>query len=126
MSASTERIAIWILEALKAEWERDPSHLTCRTDAVLLGSLKPKHNIGDADISRGINFLVSRSMLSAVNRSEGRASFPSERGFEYLAAHISSEAARRKEAFDRRFRVYAVIVAIIATACAVVGLLLKL
>ena len=111
---------------MKEEWERDQSHLTCRTESEVLTPLKARHGIEDADLDRAINFLVPRGMLSAVNRKDGRATFPSELGFDLLAEHIASEKKRAKEDFDRRFRVYAVIVAIIAAICAVVGMLLKL
>ena len=110
---------------MKEEWERDPSHLTCRTESVVLGPLKSKHKIEDSDIVRGINFLAPPGMLSAVKRNDGRATFPSQIGFDFLAEHIASEKKRTKEEFDRRFRVYAVIVAIIALAATVVGMLMK-
>src|SRR5207249_7769855 len=71
MAASTDQIAIWILMALKEEWERDPSHLTCRIESVVLGPLKSKHKIEDADITRGIRFLVDHRML---DRSEEHTS----------------------------------------------------
>ena len=96
MHAPTEQIAIWILMALKEEWEHDPSHSTGRTESVVLGPLKSKHNIEDADISRGIRFLASRRMLQAVNREDGRATPPSPVGLEYLAAHIAQHLASNK------------------------------
>ena len=78
MAATTEQIAIWILAALKTESERDSSLLTCRTESEVLGPLKSKHRIEDSDIGRGIKFLVERRMLKAVDRSDGRATLPSE------------------------------------------------
>jgi hypothetical protein len=125
MAASTEQIALWILAALKEERERDPSRLTCRTEAIVLGPLKSKHKIEDADITRGIKYLMGRRALDAVNRKDGRATLPNEIGLEILAEHLASEKKRTKEEFDRRFRVYAVIVAIIAVAATVVGMLMK-
>ncbi len=112
--------------ALKEEWERDPSHLTCRIESVVLGPLKSKHKIEDADITRGIRFLIDHRMLDAVNRNDGRATLPNPTGFEYLAAYLASEKKRSKDEFDRRFRVYAVIIAVIAAVIALVTLLRKL
>ena len=114
MAATTEQIAIWILRALKDEWERDPSLLTCRTEAVVLGPFKAEFKISDTDIDRGMNFLVSRGMLKAVNRKDGRAACPSERGFQHLASH---DAAKKQEAYrkqDVRLKIYPIIIAILA------------
>ena len=73
MARITEDIAILILEALKQEWERNQSHLTCPTEAAILGPVKSKYKLEDADINRGMNFLVNRQMVAAVNRKDGRA-----------------------------------------------------
>jgi len=125
MSAPTEEIAIWVLEALKEEWERDSSLLTCRVESTVLGSLKLKHKIEDSDIQCGIKFLVTRGMFESVNRTEGRATFTSRSGFDFLAAHLVCRKQKAKDEFDRRIRVYSVIIAIIAIACTVVGMLLN-
>ena len=125
MAISTEQIAIWILAVLKEEWERDSSIITCRTEASVLGFLKPKHKIDDSDITRGLRFLVERKMLTAVNRKDGRATLPSRCGLEYLAEHLASKNERAKADFDRRFRVYAVIIAIIAASISVATFLLR-
>ena len=82
---------------MKEEWERDPSLLTCRTDSVVLGSLKSEHQVEDADITRGIRFLVDRRMLEAVNRKDGRATLPSPSGLEYLAAHMAEHLGSNKK-----------------------------
>ncbi|XHR28577.1 MAG: hypothetical protein ACFUZC_22000 [Chthoniobacteraceae bacterium] len=123
MAISTEQIAIWILAALKEEWERDPSLLTCRTEASVLVSLKSKHKINDSDITRGIRFLLQRGMLTAVNRKDGRATLASMCGQEFLEAHMDSKKEQTKADFDRRFRVYAVIVAIIVASISVAAFL---
>jgi hypothetical protein len=94
MDASTEQIAVWILTALKEEWEHDRSHLTCRAESVVLGPLKSKYNIEDADITRSIRYLVDRRMLQAVNRQDGRATLPSPAGLDYLAAHLANNTTQ--------------------------------
>src|SRR5439155_26315721 len=121
MAASTEQIAIWILMALKKEWERDPSHLTCRTESVVLDPLKSRHKIKDADINRGIHFLITRQMLSAINRVDGRATLPSERGFEHLAAYLAAQKQEAHRKQDVRFKMYAIIIAIVAAVIAYLG-----
>lgn len=114
MATSTEQIALWILAALKEEWERDPSHLTCRTESIVLGVLKSQHKIEDADITRGIRFLIDRRALDAVNRKDGRATLPNTIGFEILAEHASSQKRDVERRQDVRQRWYPIIIAIMA------------
>src|SRR5207249_721728 len=108
VAASTEQIAIWILAGLKTESERDSSMLTCRTESEVLGPLKSKHRIKDSDIVRGIKFLVERRMLKAVDRSDGRATLPSEIGLEHLAAQSAAEKAKGWT-LDRRLKLWAIV-----------------
>jgi hypothetical protein len=112
VAATTEQIAIWILAALKTESELNSSLLTCRTESEVLGPLKSKHKIGDSDLVRGINFLVERRMLNAVVRSDGRATLPSDSGFQYLATHSAAEKANGWT-LDHRLKVYAILVSIV-------------
>ena len=76
MATSTEQSALCILAALKEEWERDPSLLSCRTESLVLGPLKSKHKIEEAEITRGIRFLIERRALDALVRKDGRATLP--------------------------------------------------
>ena len=80
-----KQIGIWILAVLSDELERDPSPLTCQTSSVLLGPLKAKYDIDDADLDRGIRFLVDQQMINACNRPDGRAILPNQSGIEFLA-----------------------------------------
>ena len=132
MATSTEQIAIWVLQALKEEWERDPSRMTCRTEAAVLGPLKTKHGIEDVDITRGIRFLVERRALDAVNREDGRATLPNATGFEILAAHNSAQ--RREAEQEQRRRMdrgtsmrgwIAIIISVLSFIIAVIALLRK-
>ena len=82
--------------ALKEEWERDSSHLTCRTESAVLGPLKSEHHVEAADITRGIRFLIERRLLNAVNRQDGRATLPSPAGLDYLAEHIAEQPTSKK------------------------------
>lgn len=113
MATSTEQIALWILAALKEEWERDPSHLTCRTESVVLGALKSQHKIEDADITRGIRYLIDRRALGAVNRKDGRATLPNAIGLEILAEHASAQKRDVERRQDVRQRWYPIIIAIL-------------
>jgi len=121
VAASTEQIAIWILMALKEEWERDPSHLTCRTGAIVLGPLESKHAIEDADITRGMRFLIDRRMLDAVNREDGRATLPNALGLEHLAAHEAAQKREVERKQDVRLKIYPIIIAILALVIAFLG-----
>jgi hypothetical protein len=87
MPPSVEKISIWVLEALEEEWRRDPSLLTCRPASQVLGPLKTKHNIEDADIDRAIMFMISptRQYLQVVNREDGQAILPSDNGLAMLS-----------------------------------------
>jgi len=84
-AASIETISIWILEALEEEWRREPDWLKCRLASEVLGPLKPAHQIEDADITRGLHFLMDRRYIKALNRSDGQALLPSDDGLAMLA-----------------------------------------
>jgi hypothetical protein len=90
---STEQIAIWLLTALKKAWERESLLLTYCTEPALLSQVKYEHTINDADIKRGIRFLVERRMIKTVKRRDGGVRFPSLNGLDYLAAYLETEAA---------------------------------
>ncbi len=122
MAAPTEQIAIWILMALKEEWDRDPSLLTCRTESVVLGPLKAKHKIEDGEIVRGIRFLVNGHMLKAVNRSDGRASFPSDRGLDYSAAFFAAQTQEASREQDVRLKKCNIAITVAGIAVAILGL----
>jgi serine/threonine protein kinase len=82
----TEQIAIWILEALKDEYEREPDLLKCRTEGVILGEMMVKRSLSQVDINRAIRFLLSNRAIEAVNRNDGRATRPTATGLKYLAS----------------------------------------
>lgn len=124
MAMPTEQIALLILAALKEEWEHDQSHLTCRTESEVLGPLKSKHKIEDCDIDRGINFLVSQRLLSAVNRKDGRASFPSELGFNFLALLLAAKKAAGWT-LDRRLVLYGIILGLLTLIAGLVTLYIQ-
>lgn len=113
MAASTEQIAFWILAALKEEWERDPSHSTCRPESVVLGALKTQHKIEDADITRGIRYLIDRRALDAVNRKDGRATLPNTIGLEILAEHHAAQKREAERKQSARWTIYAVVISLI-------------
>jgi hypothetical protein len=94
IAASTKQIAIWILIALKEAWERKSSLLTYCTESALFSQIKYAHTIKDADITRGIRFLVERRMIKTVNRKDAGVRFPSLNGLDYLAAYLETEARR--------------------------------
>jgi hypothetical protein len=83
---SVEQISIWVLEALEEEWRRDPSLLTCHPASQVLGPLKAKYKIEDADITRALTFMISpsRQYLQIVNRDDGQAILPSDTGLAIL------------------------------------------
>jgi hypothetical protein len=93
MDKSTEQIAVRILTALKEAWERKSSLLTYCTESAFFSQLKHEHTMNDADITRGIRFLVERRMIKTVNRKDDRIRFPNLNGLDYLAAYLEIAAA---------------------------------
>ncbi len=87
MALTIERISILILEAVEQEWRREPSLLKCRPASEVLGPLKSKHGLEDADITRAITFMQSdsRQYLQIVKRPDGHAILPSDNGLTMLA-----------------------------------------
>jgi len=81
---SIEQISIWILEALEEEWQREPDWLVCRTAKYVLGPLKQKHNLTDADIKRGLYFCIEKGFIKTLNRADGQAIQPSNNGLAIL------------------------------------------
>jgi hypothetical protein len=87
MAHTVEKISIWVLEAVEKEWRREPDILKCRLASEVLGPLKTKYGITDAEIDHAIHFMCSpsRQYLSIINRDEGMAIFPSDNGLAILA-----------------------------------------
>ena len=83
-ASSIEKISIWVLEALEEEWRREPDWLKCRLASEVLSPLKPEHQIEDADITRGLHFLIERRYIKALNRADGQALMPSDDGLAML------------------------------------------
>ena len=96
MATPTEQIAIWILEAIKAESEREPDWLKCRTEATVLGEVMAERAVTTSDINRGIRFLLDIHCIQGLNRPDGRALAPTSEGLQHLSAHRASEAATKK------------------------------
>ena len=94
---SIEQISIWILEALEEEWQREPDWLKCRTAKYVLGSLKQKHNLTDADIKRGLNFCVENGYIKALNRADGQAIQPSNNGLGILGEIAISRIEKQEK-----------------------------
>ena len=118
MATPTDQIALWVLEALAAEWERTPDVMKCRTDAYVLGEVMAARSLESVDIDRGIRFLVDLHCINAVGRDDGRVTYPTAIGLQYLAAHRSSVAAATKaeahRRLDVRLKIYPIIIALMA------------
>lgn len=84
MEISIEKISIWILEALESEWRREPDIGKCRPVSEVLGPLKQKHNLTDADITRGVKFCLQKGYIDVVTRHDGQAMLPSDDGLTIL------------------------------------------
>jgi hypothetical protein len=117
----TEKIALWILAALRAEYEREPSLLNCRLFSEVIGPTMQEHQLESADIDRGLRFLLEKRCLSATNSPRGRAILPTTVGLEYLSAHNTAEKNKTAWTMDRRLVLYTIIVAILGVMAAIVA-----
>jgi hypothetical protein len=113
----TEKVALWILSALKAEYERELSLLKCRLFREVIAPTMQKHRLESADVDRGLRFLLELKCLTGVSRPDGRAVLPTAAGLQYLSSHEASQRAKTGWTLDRRLVVYGLIVAIIAILC---------
>ena len=111
----TEQIAILILEASKAEMEREPDATKCHPSSLVFGALKPLHKLEDADLDRGLKYLIERGLIRGHIRPDGsKGVFPSSAGVEALALYNQALEAFHHAREDRRWTRYGVIVAILA------------
>ena len=85
-TSSTEQIAIWMLEALEKEYEREPDISKCRFDSIVFGEVMAKHHLENEDINRGLRFIMSFRGIRAVNEEGGRQrrTLPTPNGLQYL------------------------------------------
>ena len=93
---SIEQISIWILEAFEEEWQREPDWLKCRISKYVLGPLKQRHNLADADITRGLRFCAEKGYIKTLNREDGQAILPSDCGLAALGT-IAMNRIEEKE-----------------------------
>jgi hypothetical protein len=101
---TVEKISIWVLEAVEQEWRREPDYLKCRPASEVLGPLKSKHSIEDADIDHAIHFMCSpsRKYLTVLNRDDGMVVFPSDNGLAILAKiELSRIEEKEKKKWSR-------------------------
>jgi hypothetical protein len=92
---SIEKISIWILEVLDEERQREPDLQYARPATEVLGVLKTKHGITDAEITRGLNFCIERQYIKAATLPDGaQVMLPSVAG---VAMHGLILKARRDE-----------------------------
>ena len=129
MEYTVEKIGIWILEALEDEWRREPDWAKCKTSAEVLGPLKPKYQIDDADITRALHFIAERRYVKVLNRQDGQAVMISDDGLVILAKikqnrieEAKLEAAGKKENAERRqdvrLKIYPIVISILALVIA--------
>lgn len=123
MNGTTEQIAIWILEALKSEWERTPTLIDCRAQKFVLGELKSKYQLEDADITRGLRFLISIGAIDSARRQDEQATLPSITGLEFLKTHQCAQKKEVEREQDVRLRIYPIIIAILSAIIALLGYL---
>lgn|SRR4051812_14458368 len=115
--AETEKVALWILSALKVEYEREPSLLKCRLFRDVIAPTMAKQRLESADVDRGLRFLLELKCLNGLNRPDGRAVLPTTAGLEYLSSKEASEHAQTGWTLDRRLVLYGLIVAILGILC---------
>ena len=117
MATPTEKRALRLMMALKSEFDKCGRLVDCRPLIAVAPWISTwRHR------DKVLAFVQSHRLVQIAGRDEAVRMLPSEPDG---LAWISEQSKHAKEEFDRRFRVYAVIVAIIALAATVVGMLLK-
>ena|SRR5881397_665770 len=120
MAASTESIALRILAALKAEYEREPSLLKCKPYEEILSGVAKRHRLTVDDVRRADGFLKTKGLINAARRQDGLAALPNQKGIAFLDSDIAAHKEKRAWTTDRRIALYGVIATLISTAVAVI------
>jgi hypothetical protein len=134
MAHTVEQVSIWVLEALEAEWRREPDITKCRTEGIVLGEVMAAHDLESTDIDRALEFMVAptRQYLRVVGRQDGRAILPSDAGLAMLAriqlqrideakAKADDEKTEKYRRQDVRLRIYTLIIALLAVLVSYLG-----
>jgi hypothetical protein len=121
MAAATESIALKILAALKVEYEREPSLLKCRPYEEILSGVAKRYGLDTVDVQPADRFLKTNGLINAIQRQDGLAALPNQKGIAFLDSHTAAQKEKRAWTLDRRIAVYGVIAALISTAVAVMA-----
>ena len=121
---SAQQIAIWMLEALEKEQEREPNISKCRTEDQIFREVMIKHGLKDADIKRGYQFLIGIDGLHSENGIDGRHTLPSPNGLQRLKEHVEAKESKGWT-LERRLTLYSIIIALIGVVVAYFALRAK-
>jgi hypothetical protein len=85
MAPSIRQVQIWILEALKAEQEREPNLMMRRTTAVTFGEVMEQYSLKNTDIDLGFRFLTKQNLVKSAQRPDHSwVAWISDDGLQYL------------------------------------------
>jgi hypothetical protein len=85
MARSIEKVALRLMKALKAEHEREPDALKCRT----VGDIAGKICTSQDEFNRVMEFVGPRRLgiVQTWHRKDGLAVQPNKAGFEWIGSH---------------------------------------